>query len=489
MTVRSRLAGALLALALPVAALASEASPRTDLDSRLAAAEAWLETQLAHDNVTGASVAIVHDQRTVWTRGFGYSNREARVPATPQTRYSICSISKLFTSMAAMRERDAGRLDIDAPVAAILPWYGLRDVASPDGPVTARGIMSHVAGLPRESDSPYWEQARFPDIEAVRARLSEQAGLYRAYDAQQYSNLGMTLLGEMVAAASGEDYHAYVRTHFLGPIGLADTTSELPVELHGRAFAVGYTARRGGWEREAFPAYRLNALAAAAGFASTAEDLGRFASWQFRLLGEGGESVLRSSTLREMQRVHWMSPDAPDETWGLGFATYMHDGKSFVGHGGYCPGYRSTLMMRPQDRVAIVVLANVDEANTARLARELYDFVGADLARATRAAAGGADADAPTARTADFSALEGRYGRPRSANDIYVGQAGDDLFTVDLYADTRAARDAVRWRHVEGTLFRRIRADDSLGEEMRFDLDETGRASRVWRHSNPMQRM
>jgi CubicO group peptidase (beta-lactamase class C family) len=96
----------------PAAAIASD--PK--VAAKLRAAEAWLETRLARDNVTGASVAIVHDQQLVWARGFGYANLAKKVPVTPQTRFSVCSISKLFTSVAAMRERDSGRLDLDKPI-------------------------------------------------------------------------------------------------------------------------------------------------------------------------------------------------------------------------------------------------------------------------------------------------------------------------------------------------------------------------------------
>jgi CubicO group peptidase (beta-lactamase class C family) len=453
-----------------------------DLAARLRAAEAWLGTQLGRDGITGASAAIVHDQQILWSKGFGYANVKGKVPATPDTRYSICSISKLFTSMAAMRERDAGRLNIDAPVSQYLSWYNIRDVEKPDGPVTARGIMSHVAGLPREADTPYWREAKFPDIATVRARLAEQSNLYQPYAAQQYSNLGMTLLGEMVAATSKQSYHDYVSANFLKPLGLTRTTSELPVERHGKDFAVGYASRQTGWNRDAFPAYKLNAIAPAAGFASTATDLGRFASWQFRLLANGGEDVLRASTLREMHRVHWVTPDKPDETWGLGFANFIHNGKSFVGHSGWCPGYRSALVMRPQEKVAIVLLTNVDDANTGRLTRELYDLVGPDIAKAAKATAPAA------ARKADFRLFEGVYGAARSASDTYVTQSGEELVTISLYQESNVAKGATRWRHAGGTVFRRIREDESLGEELRFDADRSGRPTRLWVHSNPLDR-
>ena len=433
-------------------------------------------------------MAIVHDQDIIWSRGFGYANLKDKVRATPQTRYSICSVSKLFTSMAAMRERDAGRLDIDKPIGTYLDWYRIKDVERPDGPVTARGIMSHVAGLPREAESPYWVSAQFPDLATVKAKLPEQSNLYRAYDAPQYSNLGMTLLGEAVASASGQNYHDYVRVNFLTPLGLTRTTSELPKALYGREFAIGYKSRKTGWKREPFDSYTVNAVAPAAGFASTVEDLARFASWQFRLLDQGGENVLRSSTLREMHRVHWMTPDKPDQTWGLGFASWQHDGKTLIGHGGYCPGYRTAFFMRPQDKLGYILMINANDASPEALAGELYNLTAADITAAAKAGKDREEAKAPAGPKVDLKVYEGIYASPAYDDDVYIAAFGEELLMVPLYADS-ASKAADRFRHVSGHSFRRIRADDTLGEELRFDIGEAGRARRVWQHSNYADRV
>jgi CubicO group peptidase (beta-lactamase class C family) len=72
-------------------------------------------------------------------------------------------------------------------------------------------------------------------------------------------------------------------------------------------------------ERKEVDLFFTDGVTAAAGFTSTVEDLAKFASWQFRLLENGGEEILRSSTLKEMQRVHWMDPDW-ELAWGLGFS-------------------------------------------------------------------------------------------------------------------------------------------------------------------------
>lgn len=483
-----RYAAMTAALGMSVQAPAQQAPAEAKLAAKLRAAENWLDVQLEQEAVPGASFAIVHDQKLVWSKGFGYANLEQKIPATPQTRYSICSISKLFTSIAAMQLRDAGKLDLDWSIGDYLPWYTIGAAEKADGPVTARGILSHVSGLPREADAPYWSSAEFPTLDTVKAKLSGQTNLYRSYDYLQYSNLGMTLLGETVAAVSGQDYHSYMKTRLIDPIGLTSTTSELPRSLYGREFAVGYKSRNGKGERGVFPFYTVNGLAPAAGFASTVEDLGRFASWQFRVL-EGGDKLLSSSTLREMQRVHWMAPDRTDETWGLGFVVYQHKGKTMVGHNGYCPGYRATLVMRPQDKTAYVAMVNVNDVSPDALVRMLYDLTATEVQAAYAPKKPGATAPAkPEAKSAvDLRVFEGRYRRPHYDSDIYLAPVGDELISVNLYADPPG--DPTRYRHVEGTIFKRIRADDTLAEPIRFEMGRDGKPVRFWIHSNPMERV
>jgi hypothetical protein len=91
-------------------------------------------------------------------------------------------------------------------------------------------------------------------------------------------------------------------------------------------------------------------------------------------LGKGGSEVLKATTLREMYRVHWAEPDF-ETLWGLGFAIQRRDGKVFVGHGGSCPGYRTHLLLMPDEKVAAVVMANAQAVPVNAWAQRLYDIV------------------------------------------------------------------------------------------------------------------
>ena len=147
----------------------------------------------------------------------------------------------------------------------------------------------------------------------------------------------MTLAGEVVAAVSGDAYADHQVKRILQPIGMKDTTPWLPEAERGKRLAIGYGRRKREGEREPLRFFQTDAIAPAAGYASTALDLARFAGWQLGLLEQGGKDVIAASTLREMQHVHWMDPDWKT-SWGLGFSVWRYGDTTMVGHGGSCPG-------------------------------------------------------------------------------------------------------------------------------------------------------
>jgi CubicO group peptidase (beta-lactamase class C family) len=301
--------------------------------------EAWLDAEMDYEKIPAVSVGLVHDQDLVWAKGYGYAHPDAGVAATPSTMYSICSISKLFTSIGVMQQRDEGKLRLDDAVSGLLPWFDLEQ-AYPDGPnVTVEGILTHSSGLPRESAHPYWTgpDFPFPTREEIIEGLSDQETLYPGARYFQYSNLGMSLAGQLVEQASGMTYDEYVRSRILDPLGMSDTYTDIPAEHKGDRFATGYTRVGRDGQRHEATFFQARGIAPAAGFASTVEDLARLASWQFRLLEDGGTEVLGVNTLREMHRVHWVDPDF-DTMWGLGFAVSERDDQRTVGHGGELSG-------------------------------------------------------------------------------------------------------------------------------------------------------
>ncbi len=143
--------------------------------------DVWFDAQQQYRNIPGISAAVVYDQELLWSRGFGYADVERRIEATPKTMYSICSISKLFTSIGVMQLRDQGHLRLDDPVGDHLSWFNIEDTYPDAPPVTIQGLLTHSSGLPRESDYPYWKPPfAFPTHDQIVQRISQQQELYPA---------------------------------------------------------------------------------------------------------------------------------------------------------------------------------------------------------------------------------------------------------------------------------------------------------------------
>jgi CubicO group peptidase (beta-lactamase class C family) len=483
-TIRSALAAAvaLLLLIVPTLAAGPPAPAPPQLAEALRLVDGWLEAQVAFGRLPGAAAGIVVDQDLVWSRGYGWADVARESPASPDTLYGICSISKLFTSIAVMMERDAGRLGLDDPVGRHLPYFRLDETLPDSPPVTIRDLLTHSGGVPRESAQPYWTgpEFAFPTREEIVAGLARQRMLYPAERYFQYSNLGMALLGQVVEATSGLPYEAYVEQRILRPLRLSSTTPHLPEAEIGKRLATGYgtLGRAGG--RDTMPFYRTRGVAPAAGFASNVRDLAAFASWQFRLLGQGGTELLRASTLREMQRPQWVDPDWKT-TRGLGFGIVRDGPTTLVGHTGSCPGYRTALRLDPRRRVAAIVLVNAMGVSPEAMAERALQVVTPALEgkAATASLAGSAPVD--------LERFAGLYASAWGETLVVPWQGG--LAALELPTDDPRG-DLARLRHVDGATFRRVRDDgDDPGEEVVFETDAAGAVTRFLWHQNYAQKV
>jgi CubicO group peptidase (beta-lactamase class C family) len=216
-------------------ALVSAQKIPTDLREAIRLVDVWLEAQRDYDHIPGMSVGIVKDQELIWTKAYGFADLKKNVPTEPNTIYSICSISKLFTSVAIMQLYEAGKLRLDDSISYLLPGFNIKQQYPGSGPITLRSLLTHSSGLPRESDYPYWTgpDYPFPTQQQLNDKLGKQKTLYPATTYFQYSNLGMSLLGEVIAKVSGKSYDVYVEENILKPLRLQTTHPYLPAAQWG----------------------------------------------------------------------------------------------------------------------------------------------------------------------------------------------------------------------------------------------------------------
>jgi len=423
--------------------------------------EIWVEALMDFDRLPGMTIAVVQDQEIVYARGFGHADEAGGVKATPGTIHSICSISKLFTSIAVMQLRDAGELSLDDPVSKHLPWFEPETVSEDAAAPTIASLLLHTSGLPCEPDHTFWDDPALlrPDREELIDRVSHIGMSFPTNTSHNYSNLGYALLGEIVSAVSGMEYNSYIQERILEPLGMTSTTPFPPAGPRGVGMATGY----GRWPREGsrvtVSSTDEKAMTPAGGMFSTAEDLARFATWQFGVLDGDESPVLSAETLREMYEEHWSDP-----AWGLGFAIYSFMGDKLVGHVGGCPGYKSQIILCPEKKIAVVVMLNASDAPQFTLAFRAYEIMSYAL---SETAEGGVQ------EASEWEAYTGRYTADRAWSEAEVLE-WDGSLAVMWLPTSDPVGSLVILERVEGNAFRQVGSDGELGKHFVFKSDADG---------------
>ena len=442
-----------------------EEKPATDYTEAITLVEVWLDAMQKYDELPGISAIALEDQEVIWKGAFGEANPEEDIPMQTNTICSVCSISKLFTSVSIMNLYEDGKLRLDDEIQDLLPEYNLPQQYELSGPITVRNLLTHSAGLPRENAWSHWTDPslEFPTKEQILEKLEDQETLYPSSTYFQYSNLAMTLLGFIVEELSGQSYEEYVQEHILSPLELNDTRSDMPEELWGDQLAVGYSFETMEGEQLKLDMFEPNGVTPAAGFSSTVEDLAAFAAWQFRLYEANEEEILQPSTIKNMHNIHWMDSDF-GTSWGLGFAVYKGpDGKKWVGHGGHFHGYKTTLAMIPDTKMAYSVMVNSSNANAGKYSRGIHAIL---------SKAGKIEAAEDEALAAELQEYVGYYQGEVMNSISYVGTWGDKLVMMGVPTD--APGDLSTYRRVEKDHFVRIRDNGEDGENVYFIRNDEG---------------
>ena len=319
----------------------------TEADA-LAALSARAEELAASDEFSGA-VLVARDGDVLLRRAWGRANREAGSRNTPDTKFRISSMNKMFTAVATLQLVEAGKLALDDPIGKHLPNYPNEEVASK---VTVRHLLTHTGGT---------GDIFGPDFDQNRLKLREHSDYVKLYGWRgprhepgaryEYSNYGFVLLGALVEKVSGMSYYDYVLDKIFRPAGMMSTDSRPETEnVPGRA--VGYWRPRGAWERntETLP---WRGTSAGGGY-STVGDLMRFAQ------------ALESGNLISTEMVD--EATRPQELqYGYGFDARGDGRLRSYGHGGGGPGMNGELRVFPESGYVVVSLGNLDPPTASQL--------------------------------------------------------------------------------------------------------------------------
>ncbi len=353
----------LLTAAVPTAA----AQPVGAADARFAAIRDTIRAVLTTTGVPSISVAVAHRGVIQWAEAFGHADVAAARPATPQTMYSLASISKPFTATAVMRLVEHGQLDLDAPANRHLGAATLRAFAGHADSATVRRLLTHTAGLPLHYQFFY---AGGPPAGTMEAAIAKYGVLTLAPGSRYfYSNFGFGVLDHIVARTSGMPFADYMRREILDPLGLSRTTISDGSDLGDRA------AIRYGPDQQPIAPYTFDHVGAS-GFWSSAHDLVRFGMFHVGTPAPDARAVLQPGARAQMYRTLGAAGPPTAATAGLGWQVVANDrGLTRISHTGGMPGVSTVLNLYPAESLVVVVLANASTPAVGRLANLIRHVV------------------------------------------------------------------------------------------------------------------
>ncbi|REK09968.1 MAG: class A beta-lactamase-related serine hydrolase [Planctomycetota bacterium] len=341
------------------------ARPAFSADDRFDPVRQRIERAIADTNLPSIAVAVAHEGKIVWEEGFGWADRENRVPASEHTLYSLASISKPITATGLMILVERGVIDLDKPIDDYLGEAKLRARVGDAAEATVRRVANHTAGLPLHYQFFYENESYRPPTrdETIRryANLVSAPG-----ERYQYSNLGFGLLDYVIERAAEQPYADFMRKEVFLPLDMTHTSVDVGPGLEPHQ-AIRYTP-----EGKRIPFYEFDHPGASAVY-SSAHDLVRFAMFHLKEHLGDQKAILSDAAIDQMQQETVSSPGGG---YGIGWGTFKNKrGYDCVQHTGGMPGVSTVCRLVPGERLAVVALANSRSGLPFRLADMITDIM------------------------------------------------------------------------------------------------------------------
>jgi dipeptidyl aminopeptidase/acylaminoacyl peptidase/CubicO group peptidase (beta-lactamase class C family) len=369
--------------------------------------------------VPGAALGILRlgepDDELI-SAAYGLLNVDTGVEATADSVFQIGSMTKVWTTTIAMQLADEGLLDLDAPIADVLPELELADDEVTKR-VTMRHLLTHTSGIDGDV---FTDTGRGDDcLEAYVAGLRDVGQNHPLGLTWSYCNSGFSLAGRVIERLTGGTWDDAVRQRLVRPLGLTRTVT-LPEEALLHRAAVGHlsTGRTPVW---GLP----RAIGPAGLISSTVADVLAFA--RLHLTGGHGPDGRRLVSEAGVAAMTEKQADLPDrhtlgDSWGLGWVRMGWDGHRLVGHDGNTIGQSAFLRLLGEQGLAVTLLTN--GGHTRDLYEELFAEIFAEVAGVAMAAP-----LAPPVEPAEVDVRPwlGRYERAGGMIEVFEGAGGPTL--------------------------------------------------------------
>lgn len=374
---------------------------------------------LKSTGVPSASIAIVENNRVVYTHAFGLANVTPPKPATADMAYPIGSISKQFTANAILLLQQRGKLSIDDPVSKYFPNFTRANE------VTLRNLMTMTSGYedfaPQDYIIPAWRNPIAP-LANVTQWATKPLDFAPGAD-WQYSNTNYVILGLIVQKVSGQPLMQFIRENVLDPLHL-----EGGVQGVFNTYTQRDKLQVTGYVSYALAPVRVQPLEGNGwyfGDGDLAMPASTLAQWDIGII----EQKLLSPASYKQFETPFILANGNNSNYGLGIFVHDINGHRELEHSGEVGGYVSENMLFPEDGIAVVVLTN-EVASSA--AHEIATQISQQLIPSLRSTPPPPDTLAPELKSILIGLQQGHIDRSLFTPDT------NDYFNVDALSDFKS---------------------------------------------------
>jgi CubicO group peptidase (beta-lactamase class C family) len=317
----------------------------------------------------GASIAVLHEGKIIYSRGIGYSNLEYDIPIEKNTIFHVASVSKQFTAFSIAMLAKQGQLSLDEDIRVYLP-----ELPDFESKITIKHLIHHTSGLRDQWDLLALAGWRLDDViteEQILKLINNQKELnFKPGEEFLYSNTNYTLLAKIVERVTGEKFNDWTKKNIFIPLRMENSFFYDDHEKIVKNRAYSYAENGDKYKKQVL---NFSTVGATSLF-TTAEDLALWAH-NFETIKVGNQAI--------MDQVHQTTAlnngKAIDYAFGPHIVTYK--GMPMAVHGGADAGYRTYLARFPEQHFAIAVLSNLASLDPKSLAMKIVDICLADAIR------------------------------------------------------------------------------------------------------------
>lgn len=311
-------------------------------------------------HIPGVAILVARDGTIVRAEGFGLANVELQVPVKPETVFQSGSMGKQFTATAVMMLVEQGKVGLDDPLTKYFP-----NAPASWNEVTIRELLSHTAGF---TDYPEKFDFRKDWTEDELLKMVESIPLtYPPGTKWEYSNLGYLTLGLLIHRVTGEFYGDFLQERIFKPLDMKTTRIISEADIVPNR-AAGYRLVRGELKNQEWVAPMINTTADGSLYFSVLD----LAKWDAVLYTE---KLLKRSSLDLMWTPVKLKNGQPNKDgYGFGWVVGSRHGHRVVHHDGAWQGFKSAIARYVDDRLTVVVLANLAEAKPGEIAEHVADM-------------------------------------------------------------------------------------------------------------------